>query len=173
MNEKVVRKKRSGSLSLTVVVLAVLTASVHVCSAADKADADEALGLAEEGLRSAFISVREAEQAGAEVEDLLIDLEVSGGALAQAYSAYRKNDFESAYAFAIDSSADLTGVADEANSLRMDAQRASSERLLLTAGISSICLCVLLVTSLFGWRHVRRRFIKQVLESRPRLVEYR
>jgi len=171
MTAKVVNRKASRFLFCVVVIFTVFSPSVHVCSAVDKAAADEALGLAEEDLRSAFISVREAEEVGAGVEGLLLKLEISGEALAQAYSAYIRSDFESACTFATSSSGGLTGVIDEAQMLKIDAEKAFSERLFWTAGISSICLCVLLVASLLGWRLVKGRFIKQVLKSRPELVK--
>ena len=136
----------------------------HVCFA-DKAE--KALIDAENDLASAYVAVAEAEKAGANVSELLVKLRFAGTLLAEAYNTNRTGDYDKAYSFAINCSEGVNGIVDEALSLKLEVGNAYDGRLFMRTAVSSVALSVLFVLSLFGWRFLKRRYLKRVLRMKP------
>lgn len=143
---------------------------VQVCFA-DADEAEEALIDAEEGLASAYVVVAEAEDAGANVSELVVKLEFAGALLAEAYNSNRTGDYDEAYSLAVDCSECVNGVVDEALGLKLEAENVYRGRLFVTAAVSSAALCVFFVLSLFGWRFLKGRYFKRVLGMKPEVGE--
>jgi hypothetical protein len=143
----------------------------HVCFAVDKAAADEALIDAENELASAYVSVAEAEDGGAEVSELMVKLESAASLLSDAGNSYRLGDYDKAYSCAVNCSDSVEGIVSAASSLKLKAEDAYNERLFATATMSSAVLSVLFVLSLFGWKFWKNRYYKRVLEMKPEVRE--
>jgi len=142
----------------------------HVCFA-DKVEAEKALVDAENDLASAYVSVAEAEKAGADVSGLLVKLEFAGALLVEAYNINGTGDYDKAYWFAVNCSESVNEIVGEALSLKLEAENAYSGRLFMTAALSSVALCVLFVLGLFGWRFLKRRYLRRVLRMKPEVRE--
>jgi len=141
----------------------------HVCFAVDKAAVDGALIDAENDLVSAYVAVGEAEKAGANVSELLVELRFAGTLLAGACNTNRTGDYDKAYSFAINCSESVNGIADEALGLKLEAEKAYSGRLFMTGAVSSVALSVLFVLSLFGWRFLKKKYVERVLGMKPKV----
>jgi hypothetical protein len=139
----------------------------HACFAVSPTDAEEALRNAEENLASAYVHVAEAERAGADISELLARLVYADGLLAEAKNSYSTGDYEKAYSLAINCSSTVNNIASEASDLKLKAEEAYGERLMFTAGISSVGLSVLFVLSLFVWRSLRKWYVGRVLKMKP------
>jgi hypothetical protein len=142
---------------------------VHACFAIGQPDAEEMLIKAENDLSSAYDSVAEADFAGANISDLLNKLGLAGDLLADANNSYRVGNYEKAYLFAMNCSDTVHNIVYEASTLKSDAEKAYSQKLMFNVWVSSIGLSVLFVLSLFGWRFLKKKFLKQVLEMKPQV----
>lgn len=138
--------------------------------ATDRHGAQKALSDAENVVASAYLAVVEAEKAGANVSELISKLEVAADWLAEANNAFRLGDYDEAYDFAVNCVKALEGVAYEAEVLMEEAQRSRSERLFLSAAYSGVGLSLLFVFSLFGWRYLKRFYVKRVLKMKPEVI---
>ncbi|MGQ9640605.1 MAG: hypothetical protein ACUVUF_00585 [Candidatus Bathycorpusculaceae bacterium] len=132
-----------------------------------QADVDQMLAEAENALVSAYVSVADANSVGANVSQLLVKLEYAGALLAEANNAYRVGDYERAFSLAINCSDAVNNVVQDALTLKSKAEEAHGQKMLFTAGVSSACLSVLFVLSLFGWRFLKKAYLKRVLEMKP------
>jgi len=140
---------------------------VHVCFAVDKAAVDGALIDAENDLASAYVSVAEAEDGGADVSELMVKLEFAASLLSDAGNSYRLGDYDKAYSYAVNCSNTVNGIISEASSLIEEAEQVYKERLFATVAMSSAGLGVLFVLSLFAWRFLKKKYFKRVLEMKP------
>ncbi|MGB9756521.1 MAG: hypothetical protein ACPLVJ_01910 [Candidatus Bathyarchaeales archaeon] len=158
---------------LSFLLLALLCFSYFFssCFAVDRGEAEEVLAKAENDLASAYVSVADAQQAGANVSELLSKLVFAGDLLAEANNSYRIGDYEKTYLLAINCSNAVNDIALEASDLKLKAEKAYSERILFTAGISSAGLSVLFVLSLFVWKFLRKKYVEQVLKMKPEVED--
>lgn len=140
---------------------------VHTYFAAGQIEAEQMLAKAENDLVSAYASVAEADRVGADVSELLVKLGLAEVLLAEADNAYRVGDHEKAYSLAMNCSDAVNNVVYDALALKSEAEEAYSQRLLFSAVVSGLGLSVLFVLSLFGWRLLKKRYLKQVLKMRP------
>jgi hypothetical protein len=142
---------------------------VPTCFAVNAAEANTAIDQAERDLSSAYVAVAEAEGAGANVSALLNKLDTAGDFLSEAHAAFRTGDYENANSLAINCSQTVEGLADDAASLKLDAEKAQSDRLLFAAMGSGVGLVLLLVLGLLGWKFLKRRYFRRVLDMKPQL----
>jgi len=159
---------RSVTICLTVSMLLAVWL-VPACFAVDAVEASGAIGQAKRDLGSAYAVVAEAEGAGADVSVLLNKLGSAGDFLSEAYVAFRAEDYGNASLFAVECSRVVEGVAGDAARLKADAERAHSERSLLTAAGSGVGLVLLLVLGFFGWKFLKRRYFRRVLNMKPQV----
>ena len=159
---------RSIAVCLTVSMLLAVWL-VPACFAVDAVEASGAIGQAERDLGSAYAVVAEAEGAGADVSVLLNKLGSAGDFLSEAYVAFRAGDYGNASLFAMECNHAVEGVAGDAARLKADAERAHSDRLLLTATASGVGLVLLLVFGFFGWRFLKRWYSRRVLDMKPEM----
>jgi len=140
---------------------------IQGCSAIDQSVADESLVNAENVLASAYVAVAEAENAGVNISEFLVRLEVAGKLLADANNTYRIGDYDKAYLYAINCSDTVSRIVFEALILKSEAEELYSRNLFLAGAFSSFSLSVLLVLGLFGWRFFKNRYLKRVLGMKP------
>lgn len=150
----------------------VLISSVFpICLGTDEVEATDALSSAEDSLSSAYLAVMNAETAGADISKLQETLNTAGNSLADAYNTYRTGNFSMAVLYANDCINKVNGVTSEAMTLKLIAEEAYTRRLLTTTGVSITVLCALFVLSLWGWRVMKKRYLKKVLEMKPEVGE--
>jgi len=148
-----------------------LVACMPGCLAVDSITAVNAVNAAELGLNSVFVAVAEAENAGADVQKLLAQLEIAGDLLSAAYLAFRANNFEAAVSIAEECKKAIAGIRNEADRLRAEADRTKTDTLLLNVFLSSLGLILLLIFSVVGWRALKKRFLGHILEMKPEMGE--
>ena len=156
----------NGAVCLAVLVLFVVQ-FVPLCFAVSFDEAGEALRMAEQDLGSAFVAVAEAEGAGADVSVLLDKLDAAGVFLSEAHSAFKVGNYESAFSFAVACSSAVEGLVGEGAHLKVDAEIAHNASLFLTLIVSGIGVGVVLVCAFFGWRFLKRRYFRRVLDMKP------
>jgi hypothetical protein len=134
-------------------------------------EAGEALRSAETDFASAFTAVSQAEKTGANVTVLIDRLNVANNLLSEGYVSYWNGDYETANSLATTCKETLAGIADEANQLRISAERFLGSKALLTAVFSGIGLIILFVLGFLGWGLLKRSYYKRLLGLRPVVEE--
>lgn len=113
---------------------------------------------AENALVSAYQSVLEVEQVGANVSGLLAQLNEAGEFLAKAHMAYRLGNFDSATSFA-DQGKDVgIEVENNAYELKDSAWRENIQRMWLTIMGSVLGVILIGSGSFWFWRFLKRRY---------------
>ena len=150
-------------------LLFVLPLPILVVNAQSESGASLALIEAEEALASAHEAVLEAEQAGANVSDLLDKSNLASEYLAEAYVWYRLGVFENASQFAGLCSDVIGGVRSEAFQLRDESKRLGEANFVVNVTGATVGVIVVLVSCSVAWlvfkRHYRRR-----VDLRPEVV---
>jgi hypothetical protein len=164
--------KGYGSVAVCLIVAILLAIwLVPVCLAVDAVEANASIGQAERDLGSAYAVVAEAERFGANVSALLNKLGSAGDSLSGAYAAFKTGDYAGASALATECSYAAKGVADDAARLTTDAEVARYNRLFFAVVGSSVGLVLLAVFGLLGWRLLKWRYSRQVLDMKPQVEE--
>jgi hypothetical protein len=159
------------SCILLIFVFAISSFSlVATVSAVSESEATLASNDADETVALAYTTTLKAEEAGADVSDLLTRLDEAGGFLAHAHMAHRSGDFDDAVHFAKLAKSTGEEVQNAANSLEVLA-RGESQHLLLFTLIGSVAGVVLIVLGSFlGWRVFKRRYYRKVLKMKPEVA---
>ena len=166
--------KAYGIFAVCLVVSMLLAVwFVPVCFAVDAVEASIVINEAERGLSSAYVVVADAEGAGADVSALLSKLDSAGDFISEAHVAFWSGDYENASVLADECSNAVKGIADDAARLKTDAEKALSDRLLLTVTESGVGLILLLVFGLLGWKLLKRHYFRRALEMKPQMEETR
>ena len=162
---------RNCVLVVFLVVLLFSLVSVPLCFAVGSEEANVAMEEAEDDLGSAFVMVAVAQGAGANVNVLLDALNGAGVFLSEARSAFRVGDYESAFSSAVSCSDAVRGVVDEAARLKVDAEVAHNAELLATAAESGFGVGLLLIFAFLGWRFLKGRYYRRILDTKPKAEE--
>ncbi|MCW4045322.1 MAG: hypothetical protein NWE94_07395 [Candidatus Bathyarchaeota archaeon] len=164
MNRTAQRCRILACLALIVVSAVWL---IPAGSALSAEETSAAINQAENDLTSAYTAVVEAETAGADVSALLNPLQSAGAFLSQAYVAFKTADYERAHVLAAECARTLGGVAEDAATLKANAEKARFNKLLLSAVVSSVGLILFLFIGLLGWKFLKKRYINQALNLKP------
>lgn len=125
---------------------------------------------ADNAVSQAFAAVLEAEEAGANVSDLIFKLDNAGRLLAEAETAYRSGNQSGAFAKAEDSLFRVAGVKDEALDLRSsasaDARRVFGQTLLFSL-VGAVTFVGFL---LFVWIRFKRAYSTKLLKMKPEVA---
>jgi hypothetical protein len=154
-------------LFVCILVLFLLSVAIPNVFAVSNGEAQDAINRAESAMNSAYKSVLEAEQAGADVSSLLSELNSSSALLSEAYMWYRVGNFSEAKDFANRCYDSLNGVAFEANESREFAVVTRKQNMLISATLSMSAICAIWFISFYGWRLFKRRYYEQVLQQKP------
>jgi hypothetical protein len=157
-----------GAVCLVVLVLFVV-GFVPLCFAVSFDEAAETIGRAESDLGSAFVAVAAAEGAGADVSLLLDKLDAAGVFLSEAHSAFRVGNYEGAFSSAVACSSAVEGVVGEGARLKVDAEISHNTMLLLTVVVTGVGVGLLLVFAFFGWRFLKRKYFRRILDMKPQM----
>lgn len=166
--------RRTNCRSLVVyLIMATLLAIwfVPACLAADASGATGSMRQAEHDLNLAYVAVAEAEDAGASVSALLNTLGSAGDLLSKAYAAFEAGDYDNSIMLSMDCSHSVEGIATKAANLKVDAERARSDGLLIAVAESSVGLVLLLALGLVGWKFLKRRYFGRLMDMQPQTGE--
>jgi len=151
----------------TFLVLASQSYAIAVVAEAREDVVASALIDAEGVVASAYQTVLNAEEAGANVSSLLARLNEAEGFLAQGRVAHTQGDFDEALNFANLSKGVGVQVKDDALELRNLALNESLQRVSFTTAASVVACTLIAFVSLWVWRVFKRRYYQRVLGMKP------
>jgi hypothetical protein len=152
-------------------LLLVLSVVVGVGVAAGEAEAALKVGEAESAVGLVFEAVLEAEQRGADVSGLLVRLDSGGEFLAMAEMCLRNEFFDEAVYYADRAVQSVEGLVEDAEFLAVSAEGEFRERFLWAALVSGVVVGLIVIVGVLGWRLFRQRYVGNVWEMRPEVVE--
>ncbi len=162
----------SKLLVFSIVFVLLLSLSVVCASAANGAEtAAAAIDRAQDAVVGAYAAVLDAEHAGANVTDLLAQLNAAGVLLAEAQVAYRLADFDEAERLAVLCSAVVAGVRGAADDLRFAAHGARVTGMWVALVGSLVGVFAVGVGSVWVWRVFKRRYYRRALEKTPEVSQ--
>jgi predicted PurR-regulated permease PerM len=171
-NERMVRR-RFSFLEVAVFGFLILTAflSVVIQVKAETEQTPSQLTEAESMVKKAFSAVLKAEDAGANVTDLLSRLSYGMNFLAQAEMAYNTGDVSGAANNAVDASA----IASEVETDALDASYAASTKSQIafwpTVSIVSFAEASFVLFMFLSWRRFRKNYIKRLSNSKAEVTQ--
>lgn len=130
-------------------------------------EASLALSNAEEAVFSAFQTVLKAEEAGANVSGLLVQLNDAGKLLVEAHAAYRVGDVDEVARSASLCSEIAGNVKSQADDLWVKSYGSSVMGLWLVFAGSMVGVVVVGLGSFWSWRIFKRRYYRRVLGMKP------
>jgi len=146
-----------------------LLASLPLVYGVSAEDATAAVASANRALQAAFVTVSDAEKAGANVSGFIARLDGAGNELTSAQAALDAGDYSEAVSLA----ASVKGLADalavDAGALRNDAL-AHASRWWVTVLVSVVGSASLAVVLLFLWRRYKRFYRDKLLGRVPEVV---
>jgi hypothetical protein len=166
------RNRTRGTPICVVVFLVMLVWLVPLCFAVDASEAGKAIGQANQDLNAAYVKVAEADNAGADVSALMNELNSAGTYLSKANAAFKAGDYESASVLATDCSNSVKGVESEAANLESYARGAHDSMILLAVFVSAVGVVFVIVLGLMGWRLLKRRYFREILDKQPKVAVF-
>jgi predicted DNA repair protein MutK len=159
------RKRRFNNLLICFIsAFLLLSMLTPVCFAVDVDQARSSVSRAEQTLGSVYFQVADAAASGADVSGLLNKLDVAGSYLSEAFAALKRDDYEQALQKAASCENELTGLEEQAVSLKAEAKDASDLGLSERVIGSVIGLVLVIVLGFFGWRILKRTYLKRSLD---------
>ena len=148
--------------SVIVFFAVFLVATIFVSPVfADQGGAQNAISSAKNTIKNCYDAVKQAESAGANVDSLMVTLNVAAGSLSKAELAYASNDYDSAYTYATQSQSKLGDFTSQATALTANAHANATQNLVFTilsvAGSIGI-LCAGVAAWVVLGRRERRNF---------------
>lgn len=141
------------------------------CFAVDAFEATNSINQAELDLNLAFVAVAEADAAGADISEMLDNLDNAVDSLSEAKFAYRSDNYAVSSLLAMEVSNAVEEIAFDADYLRVEAEKTESALFVWTGLGSGIGLFLLLVLGFVGWSVLKKRYSEQVLEMKPKVEE--
>ncbi len=151
-------------LTLSVCFLSVQQATAQTDSATSKLQA------ANNAVDQAFNAVLDAEKAGANVTDLLAQINVAEGLLAQAENSDRTGNTNTAATQADSVLPIAQQVTNEAQNAKQTAIVSSQNALWSTIALTAIGVFVFVLVLFLVWRRFKRNYIERLSEAKPELV---
>ena len=150
-------------------ILPFFSIGLAVCESSSEV-AVLAIGGAEVEVSSAYRAVLEAEEAGANVQDLAVRLNNACDLLVWARVLYGVGDFDEAYRLANLCINVGEAVEIEAYNLRDLAFAQREWNFRLTIVLSFVSIGLIVCFSFFGWRVFKGRYVRKVLGMKPEVV---
>jgi len=161
-------RKFSFVLMMLLVFASQFYVSVTIAQVSES-EASSVLTSAEGIVDSAYQAVLRAEEAGANVSDLLFQLDDAGELLAKAKVAYRLGDFDEVVRSASLCSDIGENVKNEADELRVETYGLRATSFWLTLAGSLVGVVAVGLGSFWGWRFFKKRYYERVLEMKPEI----
>jgi hypothetical protein len=154
-----------STLMLSLGFLSVFPAVAQTDQQASKLQA------ANTAVNQAFNAVLDAEKAGANVTDLLAQINTAQGILAQAENLYRNGDSNTVSTQADNVLAITRQVTNEAQDAKQTAIVASQSTFWSTITLTAIGVFVFVLVLFLVWRRFKRNYIESLSEAKPEVVE--
>jgi hypothetical protein len=132
------------------------------------AQADASTDSAQLALITAYEALLQAEDVGANISAAVKSLNSASDLLAQSHNAFRQGRHVESLLYAQNSSQTSNRVYAEAKQLEASAKQQKNNSLLFTATVSSVSLVALFAASWFGWRTMKTRYVRNILDKTPR-----
>jgi CHASE3 domain sensor protein len=158
-----------------ITLLAILTLSLGLLSVNSViAQTDQAAGklqAANMAVDQAFVAVLDAEKAGANVTNLLSQLNIVDGDLASAENSYRTGDLNNAVNQA-DNVLPLTQqITSAAQSAKQDALASERNATWTSVALTVVGSFVFVLVLFIVWRYFKRYYINELSEAKPEVVD--
>jgi hypothetical protein len=154
-----------------VIIILMFVGSTDISLAIEQQEIQQILETAENSLAETYMEIAEIGETGGDVGSLMVVMENSAILLADAFNVYRLGDYDEAYRLVTDLYQVMDGIGSEISNLKLQLEQTRQERLLLTTGLSSALLGILVVISLIGWRIIRKRHFRKVLKMKPEVTD--
>ena len=151
-------------LTLSLCILCVYPSVAQIDQTASK------LQVANAAVNQAFNAVLDAEKAGANVTGLLAQLNAAGGILAQGENSYRSGDLNAAAAKADSVLPIAQEIVTAAQSAKQTALVSGQNSFWSTIVLTVIGAVVFVLALFLVWRWFKRRYIKNLSDAKPELV---
>ena len=122
------------------------------------AQQNDAISVAQSNLVQCYNAAKAAESAGANISQLMIQLNNAGLLLSRSQLAYSKGDFGSASNLAVQSQNELASFVSDANALQNSAAQSRTFDFLLNVVGSVLGTVAVLVGSFVVWRFFKRKY---------------
>ena len=119
----------------------------------------------------AFGAVLDAEEAGANVTDLMFRLNYAAGLLAQAENSYRTGNINQAFAQADNVLPNAQEITNDANEAKQAATISTQNAFWTTIALSVIGIVVFVLVLSLVWRRFKQYYIERLSEAKPEVVE--
>ncbi|MGA2385831.1 MAG: hypothetical protein ABSG33_04785 [Candidatus Bathyarchaeia archaeon] len=139
-----------------IMILFVATALFSSQVFADPNDAKSAIISAQNTLKSCYDATKQAQAAGANVDQLTATLNKASGLLSEAQLAYAANDYSSAYTYAVQSQNELSGLISQATALQQNANNNDTQNLVIVI-LSIIGSVAVLSVGIAAWFILSRK----------------
>ena len=175
MHLETISINNSCKVSITVLIV-FLTLGAYLYSmpyaVGQTGDAEAKLQAANNTVTYAFNAVLDAERAGANVTDLLVQLNDAAGILAQAENAYRNGD-NNTVMNNVDSVLPITQeVTTAAQTAKETASISAQNTLWLTIVLSVIGVFAFVSVLFLVWRRFRRNYVNNLSEAKPEVSSF-
>ncbi len=155
---------------LILVILNICLSATHL--EVSKAETDmELLTNVDEKLNNAFETLSRAEEDGAQIDELMKELNTANSLYQELKTALREGDTEKAAVIARECGRISFQVANEANNLAraaLEETRMQDERRSLVLRVEII---IVIFSSLFLWKRFKQYYTRQALEMKPTVIE--
>jgi CHASE3 domain sensor protein len=159
------------SIVALLIILALSVCFLSVQQAAAQSDqVSSKLQAANNAVNQAFNAVLDAEKAGANVTDLLAQINTAEGILAQAENSYRTGDSNTASTQADSVLPIAQQVTNDAESAKQTAIVSGQNAFWITIALTVIGVFVFVLVLFLVWRRFKRNYIKGLSEAKPELV---
>lgn len=159
-----------AGIVLVVLLALPLFSFIATASAVSESETTSALNDADETLASAYLVTLEAEDAGADISSLLIQLDEAGVFLASAHMSYRSEDFNQAIDFANSARNIGEEVQKAADGMKNLALIENVNHWDLIILITFIWVVLTILGSFLGWHVFKKRYFKRVLKMKPEVA---
>jgi LPXTG-motif cell wall-anchored protein len=164
---------KTTTLILTVATIFLVAAAFFNDSQWVNAQTDPAsskLQAAIETVDQAFNAISDAERAGANVTDLLVQINAAQGLLAEAENAFRTGDSNAAANLADSVFPIAQSVVVTAQDAKQDALNSNQTNVISTIVLTVVGVIVFVLVLLFVWRRFKQNYINKLLKTKPEVV---
>ena len=157
----------------TLTLLALLMLSMCFSIYAATAQTDQTtlkLLAANDAVKQAFIEVLDAEKAGANVTDLLVQINTAQNILAQAENTYRLGDTNAAETQADNVLPIAQQITLDAQSAKQTATISNQNAYWTTITLTIVGIFIFVLVLFWVWRRFKQNYIKRLSEAKPELV---
>lgn len=141
--------------------------SSALCVAITDTEARSTIIEAEMALSSSYLLLFEAENNGADISEILIQLNVGGASLSKARVDYRTGAYGRAYQNANHALQVVNGLFEKVQNIKDNADLKLQETSFQLIVTSSLAICVVVLVHVVGWWGFKNRYYQKIMEMKP------